>query len=594
MHSSSFSSTSTIAWCNSNKPIFKAVGQLSQLRKLLWPLTPSLSNTNSAFTKPTKPTKNRDAMLASFEGSLFTPFSSRNILVVASLFTTLSTKIKVMINPTLHPSVDPKFVLKGNFAPVDEMPPTEFLVVEGELPHSLDGVYIRNGPNPQHEPLGPHHLFEGDGMLHSVRLSRGHATFCSRYVKTYKYKLERDARVPMIPNFLSGFYGLVDVGHCVTAMVRALIGQISLTSGFGIANTSLSFFYNTIFAMAENDLPYAIRLTQEGDIETIRRFDFGGKAPPNMTAHPKIDAQMGEIFSFQCFPVFPYLTFFCFDADGSKQSKVPIFSLQSPSYIHDFAITNQYAVFPLTQLEMDPFNLMACKGMPVRSQPTKVPQIGVIPRYATSDSEMKWFMVPGFNALHIINAWEDDHGNIVIIATNALNIENFFHNMNKVHFSLEKLRINMKTHGIERTILSEKSLELGSINPKYAGRKNRYVYMAVGEHVPKMTGLVKIDLEFGCEVASRSHGRDCFGGEAFFVGRDATNDLECDEDDGFLVSYLHNEIANESQFVVMDAKSPSLDVMAIVKLPGRVPYGFHGIFLKERELQKQKCYLSRE
>ncbi|KAL6981213.1 9-cis-epoxycarotenoid dioxygenase, partial [Sarracenia purpurea var. burkii] len=568
--------------------------QSSQPRKLLWPLTPFLSNTDSAQSNPkpediiktSKPTKSRAAVFASFEDSLSTLFSSKNALAVSSLFTTLSTKLKMMINPPLHPLVDPKFVLTGNFAPVNEMPPTKCLVVEGELPHSLDGVYIRNGPNPQHQPLGPLHLLEGDGMLHSVRISQGHATFCSRYVKTYKYKLERDAGVPMIPNFFSGFYGLADVGRYVTAVARTLTGQISVAGGTGISNTSLSFFCNTIIAMVETDLPYAIRLTRESDIETIRRFDFGGKAPSNLTAHPKIDAQTGEMFSFRCFPAFPYLTFFRFNADGSKQSEVAIFSMQSPSYIHDFAITNQYAIFPISQAEMDPFTLMAFKGMPVRTLPAKVPQIGLIPRYATSDSEMKWFLVPGFNAFHIVNAWEDDHGNIVIIAPNASNMENYFYNVDKTHFFLEKLRINMKTGEIERAVLSERSLEMGSINPIYAGKKSRYVYMAVGEHISKKAGVVKIDLELGCEVASRNYGRDCFGGEVLFVGKDATFGLESDEDDGFVMSYIHNEITNESQFVVMDAKSPSLDVTAVVKLPGRVPYGFHGIFLRERELHK--------
>ncbi|XP_058223532.1 probable carotenoid cleavage dioxygenase 4, chloroplastic [Rhododendron vialii] len=550
---------------NFHKPALKVVAQRPQSRKLIPPSSFLHTNNGSGET------------FKSLASSLF-PISPLSNMLLPFLTTLASYLTK---SPPLHPSVDPNFVLTGNFAPVDETPPTECLVVEGELPCSLHGVYIRNGPNPQHQPLGPHHLFEGDGMLHSILLSQGRAIFCSRYVKTYKYNLEHDTGFPMIPNFLSGFYGLGDVGRGIVALGRAMTGQISITKGFGLANTSLNFFCNTLFAMVETDLPYAIRITEEGDIETIGRHDFDGKAPVNMTAHPKMDEETGEVFAFRCFPVVPYLTYFRFDSNGCKEKDIPIFSINSPTYVHDFGITEHYAIFPDIVLEMAPMDMITLQGMPVRCRPDKVPRIGIIDRYATSDSEMRWFEVPGFNALHIIKAWEDDQSGIIIVATNALNIENFFHNLGKVHFSLEKLRIDMKTGKITRGVLSKRSLELGSINPSYAGKKSRYVYMAVCEQVPKMSGVVKIDLELGCEVAFRSYGGGCFGGEVLFVGRDA----ECDEDDGFVVSYVHNERENESRFVVMDAKSSTLDIVAAAKLPGRVPYGFHGIFLREKELQ---------
>ena len=102
-------------------------------------------------------------------------------------------------------------VFKGNSAPVEEMEPTNCQVIEGELPLSLNGVYIRNGPNPQFQALSALHLFEGDGMLHSLRLSNGRATYCNRYVKTYKYMLERDAGFPILPNMFSGLYGILDI-----------------------------------------------------------------------------------------------------------------------------------------------------------------------------------------------------------------------------------------------------------------------------------------------------------------------------------------------------------------------------------------------
>lgn len=84
-------------------------------------------------------------------------------------------------------------------------------------------------------------------------------------------------------------------------------------------------------------------------------------------------------------------------------------------------------------------------------------------------------------------------------------------------------------------------------------------------------------------VASRIYGDNCFGGEAFFVSRDP-EDSNLEEDDGYLVCYVHDESTGETRFLVMDARSPDLDVVAAIKLPQRVPYGLHGLFIKEKDL----------
>lgn len=55
-----------------------------------------------------------------------------------------------------------------------------------------------------------------------------------------------------------------------------------------------------------------------------------------------------------------------------------------------------------------------------------------------------------------------------------------------------------------------------------------------------------------------------------------------------MVCYTHEEDTGESWFVVMDAKSPELDIVAEVQLPSRIPYGFHGIFVKQAELLAQQ------
>ncbi|KAK3200217.1 hypothetical protein Dsin_007407 [Dipteronia sinensis] len=542
-------------------------------------------------TSTTTTTQSPSAPVTATTSSTAGPKRRAEPTVPTLIFNAFDDIINNFIDPPSKPSVDPRHVLSNNFAPVDELPPTECEVIQGSLPPCLDGAYIRNGPNPQYLPRGPYHLFDGDGMLHSIKISQGRAIFCSRYVNTNKYIAERDAGSSLLPNVFSGFNGLTaSAARGALSAVRILAGQYNLANGIGLANTSLAFFGDRLYALGESDLPYAVRLTSNGDIETIDRHDFDGKLFMSMTAHPKTDPDTKETFAFRYGPVPPFLTYFRFNSDGSKQPDVPIFSMTRPSFLHDFAITNKYAIFGDIQIGMNPTEMIFGGGSPVGSDPNKVPRLGVIPRYAKDESEMRWFDVPGFNIIHAINAWDEDDGNtIVMVAPNILSVEHTMERMDLVHALVEKVRIDLKTGIVTRNPMSARNLDFGVINQAYVGKKNKYVYAAVGDPMPKISGVVKLDVSKGerqeCIVATRLYGGACYGGEPFFVPKQPDNP-EAEEDDGYVVSYVHDEKSGESRFLVMDAKSPHLDIVAAVKLPRRVPYGFHGLFVRKNDLDK--------
>lgn len=121
------------------------------------------------------------------------------------------------------------------------------------------------------------------------------------------------------------------------------------------------------------------------------------------------------------------------------------------------------------------------------------------------------------------------------------------------------------------------------------GRPCRYTYvaeMSIDTDLPKFTGVVKMDLTTG-EVAGRvTFGEHRFGGEAVFVpAKDAAQ-----EDDGYLITFVTDESRPEaltSSLVVYDARTMAAAPVAVVKLPCRVPYGFHGLHVNERQLQGQ-------
>ncbi len=62
--------------------------------------------------------------------------------------------------------------LEGNYGPVSREMFSECVVVEGELPAELDGMYMRNGSNPFFDPVASTHWFEG------ARHERWNACMC--------------------------------------------------------------------------------------------------------------------------------------------------------------------------------------------------------------------------------------------------------------------------------------------------------------------------------------------------------------------------------------------------------------------------------
>ncbi|GER30315.1 carotenoid cleavage dioxygenase 4 [Striga asiatica] len=507
---------------------------------------------------------------------------------LARLFDSLDELIhKHLDPPVLPPPLDPKLVLAGNFAPVAELPPTACNVAEGALPRALDGAYIRNGPNPQFGPRGPHHLFDGDGMLHCIRISGGRATLCSRFVETRKYQVEREMGSPAATGFFSSGTKIWAIAaRNMVDLARWATGQYS---GIGVANTSVARLGGKLFALYESDIPYRIKVTSDGDIITLGPHEDYSGPERKMTAHPKVDKFTGESFAFRCDYIRPpYLTYFTVDANGTKRPDVPIFSLKEACMIHDFALTKSHVIFSDSQIVIRPTELLKGKP-PVLVDRSKVPRLGILPRHAADDGDMWWVEAPGFNALHMVNAWEEDGGDtIVLVAPNLLEPNHVINGLDlAVQVSMEMIEIDVKRKKVERRPVAGQSVDFAVINPAYVGKKTKYVYAAIVEGA-KMSGVVKLDLSTSssdCTVATRVYGPGRYGGESYFVPREAENP-EADEDDGYLVNYVHDENTQESEFLVMDAKSPHLDIVAVVKLPQRVPYGFHGIFVPECQLHK--------
>lgn len=451
--------------------------------------------------------------------------------------------------------------LKGNYGPVFEEIEATDLKVIGSIPQGLDGMFLRNGPNPQFAPIGNYHWFDGDGMLHGVLLRDGKASYRNRWVRTQGFVDEREEGKAI-------WGGLTDPPN------PGLMAQ-GKPMFKNAANTALVWHDGKLLALWEGGEPYEISAPS---LETVGPLDFGGNLSHPFTAHPKIDPVSGDMFCFGYQPVRPFLKYSVVGADGTIRSTSAI-DLPRPVMMHDFAITEHYAIFmdlPAT------FNFMRMlSGGPFLSfEPERGARFGIMPR--DGSGEIRWFESPPCYVFHTLNAFEDGD-EVVLVACRYGRFPGSL-GMGGPPVDgrpdapgedeaprLHRWRFNLATGATTEETLDDRPVEFPRINETMTGRASRFGYLMDGD----MSGFVKVDLSDGGQTVRHRFGEGKLGGEGVFVPRpDSTG-----EDEGWIITFVYDRASETSEMVVVDAKGFDGDPVARVIIPARVPFGFHGTWL---------------
>jgi carotenoid cleavage dioxygenase len=468
--------------------------------------------------------------------------------------------------------------LAGNYAPVREEVTWDDLQVIGELPADMDGIYVRTGPNPQFDPRGQYHWFDGDGMLHGVRVKNGKASYRNRYVVSKGY-LEEKAEGTAI------FYGLMEMEKNF-AQGRGYKNQ---------GNTALVWHDGQLLTLMEGAEPHAVALP---GLATLGTYTFCGKLVSSFTAHPKVDEKTGEMMFFGYNPMTaPYVQYSLVSKDGDLLWTRPI-DVPRGIMMHDFAITEHYTIFmdlPLT------FSIeRAMKGEPVLMFERDLPaRYGILPRHG-SNEDIKWFELPAHYVFHTSNAHED--GDDVVLHACRLESTNVLQpaelpksrdgdvagGESDPMAVMHRWRFNMKTGAVKEEQLDDVATDFPRVDDALIGHGFRFSYNArfakrEPGSPPAFEGINKYDIRTGtCET--HLHGKQRYGGEPVFVPRDGG----AEEDDGWLVTYVYDEAAGTSEMVVVDARNVSSPPVARVMIPSRVPYGFHGAWVSDDRIAAQR------
>lgn len=271
------------------------------------------------------------------------------------------------------------------------------LKVEGNLPEEVRGSFYRAIPDPAYPPkFESDHTLSGDGMISRLSFNAdGTADFAMKFVETARHKAEKEVGRARFGKYRNPFTDDEDVRG------------IDRT----VANTTPVWHAGRLLMAKEDGRPYRVDpLT----LDTVGSYDFDGALKSEtMTAHVRIDAGTGELF------------FYGYEADGCASSKVaycvvgPDGKLKSEQWfdapycamMHDFTISENYALFPIYPTTADLDRLKA-GGEHWHHEPELESWLGVMPRYGDV-SEIKWFKGPkGVFCYHMMNAWEDAEGRL--------------------------------------------------------------------------------------------------------------------------------------------------------------------------------------
>ena len=448
---------------------------------------------------------------------------------------------------------------EGNFAPIGVEHTLFDLPVTGALPAGLNGTLFRNGPNPQFAPLDParHHWFEGDGMVHAFALNNDRASYRNRWVRTDKWMAEHEAGHAVV----SGFNGPSSPG------VRV--------ADTGVANTNIVWHAGRLLALEEGHLPF------EMDPVTLATHgvrDYAGMLEGPFTAHPKLDPVTGELVFFGYSTsgrLTPGMTYGTIGADG-KVDRFERFDAPYSSMVHDFAVTRRHVLFPILPLCGSVMRAQSGQN-PYAWQPELGSYIGLL-RRDLGVASLRWFQIENGYVFHVLNAWDDGArivADVMQYREPPLVPRADGKPSDPSATRARLVRWTLDPNGGEATFrcteLDDMTGEFPRLDERRAGLPNRFGLFAAHGRGADLDTIVWLDLLAGTRATFTLPAGDAVS-EAVFAPRAP----DAEEGDGWLLAVAWRGAERRSDLIILDTHDIRRGPVATVRLPHRVPFGFHG------------------
>ncbi|RDX61223.1 Carotenoid 9,10(9',10')-cleavage dioxygenase 1, partial [Mucuna pruriens] len=473
---------------------------------------------------------------------------------------------------------------QSNYAPVEELGEAVLVTsIQGRVPDDFP-----EGPNPLFGGLkstnsifgrSNHIWVEGEGMLHAMYFRRSRqgswrVLYNNKHVETDTYKLEKQRSKPLFLPAIEGDSPAILSAYFLNWLRFGKVNKY-------LSNTNVFEHSGKFYSGAENHIPQEIDIFT---LKTLKNWDVNGAWDRPFTSHPKRAPGTGELVMFGVTATKPFAVLGIISADGKKLVHKVDLKLNRYNVIMDFPLTID-------------LNRLLRGGPLLKYNKEEYTRIGVMPRYGDANS-IKWFEVEPNCTFHIINAFEDVRG--------CRSLDSLIPGPDPSLKGFEWLsrcyewRLNMQTGEVKERDLCGTNvvyMDFPMINGNFIGNRNRYAYTQVvdpiassTQDVPKYGGLAKLYFEESCaefsmrdkeqpeepiRVECHMFENNTFCSGAAFVPKGGG----LEEDDGWIIAFVHNEDTNTSQVHIVDTKKFSGETVAKITMPCRVPYGFHAAFM---------------
>ena len=446
------------------------------------------------------------------------------------------------------------------------------LPMKGQLPPWLEGTLVRNGPAKFHfgnQTIS--HWFDGLAMLHAFTFGQGQVSYRNKFLRSEVYFQTTQKGDLKFMGFAQD--------PCKSIFQRLFAHFFpSLTPHFiQNANVNVMKIAEKYVALTETPLPVCF---DPHTLETLGVLNFQDplcKSDCFESAHPHHDRLRGETINYQTDLGLKCRYSFYTVSDQGPAKRKPFFEMKvdKASYMHTFALTENYVVMVEYPLVLNPLDLLMKGGgfiTQFKWEPERNTRFHLIDR--VKGLKIRSYDTDAFFSFHHVNAYEEKETIVLdLIKYPDAQIVFGYPPLEQIR-TLERFRLDIKRPAISQKTISKTLLELPRIYyQKYNASAYQYVH-GVGFKYPESAHdsipILKINVSTGNVQEWKEPGG--LAGEPIFIPRPEARE----EDDGVILTVVTQECKNDSYLLVLDARD--LKEIARSEAIHLIPYGLHGMF----------------